>query len=103
MGQKQTETEHNKSQDDILKNHHSDTENDSKDEHMIEVLKKENNVLKNQIISLNGKNTSSDSNNYDTLLSMIEVLNLQRKKIESIFQGKYFIKFLYIVRKQKND
>ena len=58
---------------------------DEKDSHMIEILKKENDILKNQLESLN------KSNKYNTLLSMLEVLEMQRKKIESIKKGNFYI------------
>jgi len=65
------------------------TENNSdeneKDIHMIEVLKKENDILKKQLESLN------KSNKYNTLLSMLQVLEMQRKKIESIKTGNYIL------------
>ncbi len=81
MGQKEIENEKKKE----LENE-KDTTND-KDEHMIEILKKENEILKKQLESLNsGK--GNKSNNYDTLLSMLEVLSMQRKKILSIKNGK---------------
>lgn len=83
MGQKQAENAETLSKENSQNSQNIQTNN--KDDHMIEILKKENNVLKEQIISLNKK-----SSNYDTLLSMLEVLSMQRKKIESIFQGKYF-------------
>lgn len=83
MGQKQAENAETLSKENSQNSQNVQTNN--KDDHMIEILKKENNVLKEQIISLNKK-----SSNYDTLLSMLEVLSMQRKKIESIFQGKYF-------------
>ena len=64
------------------------TENNSdeneKDIHMIEVLKKENDILKKQLESLN------KSNKYNTLLSMLQVLEMQRKKIESIKTGNLY-------------
>ena len=64
-----------------------ETINSSKEEgneiHMIEILKKENELLKSKLKSLN------TSNNYTTLLSMLEVLNMQREKILSIKNGKY--------------
>ena len=81
MGQKEIENENKK---EIIK----EKENsiiDEKDGHMIEILKKENDILKKQLESLN---TGKDKNNYDTLLSMLEVLNMQRKKIYSIKKGK---------------
>ena len=83
MGQKQAENAETLSKENSQNSQNVQTNN--KDDHMIEILKKENNVLKEQIISLNKK-----SSNYGTLLSMLEVLSMQRKKIESIFQGKYF-------------
>ena len=65
------------------------TENNSdgneKDIHMIEVLKKENDILKKQLESLN------KSNKYNILLSMLQVLEMQRKKIESIKTGNYIL------------
>lgn len=56
------------------------------DKHMYEVLKKENDVLKQQIINLNSNN-KNNGENYDTLLSMMEVLSMQREKILSIKNG----------------
>ena len=75
---------------------------EEKDSHMIEVLKKENNILKKQLESLN------KDNKYNTLLSMLEVLEMQRKKIQSIKKGnKYFFNYikniLYLDRKYNND
>ena len=62
------------------------TENNSdeneKDIHMIEILKKENDILKKQLESLNKNN-----NKYNTLITMLEVLEMQRKKILSIKKG----------------
>ena len=59
-----------------------------KDEHMISVLKKENEMLKKQLETMNlGKN----KNDYDTLLFMLEVINLQRNKILSIEKGNFII------------
>ena len=52
---------------------------------MIEILKKENEILKKQLESLN---SGKEKNNYDTLLAMLEVLSMQRKKIYSIKKGK---------------
>ena len=63
---------------------------------MIKILKKKNNILKKQLESLN------KNNNYNTLLSMLEVLEMQRTKILSIKKGKiyYYIKIiLYLDRK----
>ena len=55
---------------------------EDKDSHMIEILKKENDILKKQLESLNKNN-----NKYNTLITMLEVLEMQRKKILSIKQG----------------
>ena len=55
---------------------------DKEDNHMIEILKKENDILKKQLESLNKNN-----NKYNTLITMLEVLEMQRKKILSIKQG----------------
>ena len=60
---------------------------EDKDFHMIEILKKENDILKKQLESLN------KSNKYNTLLSLLEVLEMQRKKIESIKKGNLFFLF----------
>ena len=78
MGQKEIENEKRKEVLTIEK----DTTNE-KDDHMIEILKKENEILKKQLESLN----TGKGNNYDTLLSMLEVLSMQRKKILSIKNG----------------
>ena len=78
MGQKEIENEKRKETLTIEK----DTTNE-KDDHMIEILKKENEILKKQLESLN----TGKGNNYDTLLSMLEVLSMQRKKILSIKNG----------------
>jgi hypothetical protein len=77
MGQKEIENEKKK---EIAKE--TDATNE-KDNHMIEILKKENEILKKQLESLN----TGKENNYDTLLSMLEVLSMQRKKILSIKNG----------------
>ena len=55
---------------------------EDKDNHMIEILKKENDILKKQLESLNKNN-----NKYNTLITMLEVLEMQRKKILSIKKG----------------
>ena len=55
---------------------------DKEDNHMIEILKKENDILKKQLESLNKNN-----NKYNTLITMLEVLEMQRKKILSIKKG----------------
>ena len=77
MGQKEIENE--KKKEITIE---TDATNE-KDSHMIEILKKENEILKNQLESLN----TGKENNYDTLLSMLEVLSMQRKKILSIKNG----------------
>ena len=77
MGQKEIENEKKK---EIAKETYATNE---KDNHMIEILKKENEILKKQLESLN----TGKENNYDTLLSMLEVLSMQRKKILSIKNG----------------
>ena len=82
MGQKEIENEKRKETLTIEK----DTTNE-KDDHMIEILKKENDILKKQLESLN------KSNKYNTLLSMLEVLEMQRKKIESIKKGNLYLLF----------
>ncbi len=82
MGQKEIENENKK---EIEKEKEKEI-SEEKDEHMISVLKKENELLKKQLESLNSEK-GNKSNNYDTLLSMLEVLNMQRKKILSIKKG----------------
>ena len=83
MGQKETSnTQPNQNLTDIET---TEKNIDEKDSHMIEILKKENDILKNQLESLN------KSNKYNTLLSMLEVLEMQRKKIESIKKGNFYI------------
>ena len=81
MGQKEIENENkkevNKEKDNQI--------TDEKNEHMIEILKKENEILRKQLESLN---SGKEKNNYDTLLAMLEVLSMQRKKIYSIKKGK---------------
>ena len=59
---------------------------EDKDIHMIEILKKENEILKKQLESMNRNN-----NKYNTLITMLEVLEMQRKKILSIKQGNIYI------------
>ena len=81
MGQKEIEKEQKK---EIEKETETEKTEES-DEHMISILKKENEILKNQLESMNKGKTE---NNYDTLLSMLEVLNMQRSKILSIKKGK---------------
>ena len=84
MGQNETasKSETNKS---LKEEESSEKKLEEKDIHMIEILKKENNILKKQLESLN------KSNKYNTLLSMLEVLEMQRKKIESIKKGNLYI------------
>ena len=83
MGQK--EIENNKQKE--LENDKEKDISEEKDDHMIGILKKENEILKKQLKSLNLEK-GNKSNNYDTLLSMLEVLSMQRKKILSIKNGK---------------
>ena len=83
MGQKEIENENkkevNKEKDNQI--------TDEKNEHMIEILKKENEILKAQLRSLN-LGEGNKEHNYDTLITMLEVLSMQRKKIYSIKKGK---------------
>ena len=81
MGQKEIENENKK---EVIKEKDNQI-TDEKNEHMIEILKKENEILKKQLESLN---SGKEKNNYDTLLAMLEVLSMQRKKIYSIKKGK---------------
>ena len=78
MGQKGIENEKQN-----VKEEENEKENSGeKDSHMIEILKKENLILKKQLESLNnGKKDQKE--NYNTLLSMLEVLQMQRTKIMS--------------------
>ena len=71
--------------------------NNDKDAHMIEILKKENEILKKQLESMNSGNKA---HNYDTLLSMLEVINMQRKKILSIKKGNLYL-FIFRQKMQK--
>ena len=98
MGQKEIEKENKK---EIEKEKEKEII-EEKDEHMISILTKENEILKKQLESMNSGNKS---NNYDTLLSMLEVLNMQRNKILSIKKGNlyYIIIYLFLDRKYKND
>jgi hypothetical protein len=86
MGQKETASnpQSNQSLTEGQTTENNSDENE-KDIHMIEVLKKENDILKKQLESLN------KSNKYNTLLSMLQVLEMQRKKIESIKTGNYIL------------
>ena len=45
-------------------------------------------ILKKQLESMNSGNKA---NNYNTLLSMLEVINMQRKKILSIKKGNLYL------------
>ena len=84
MGQNEIEKEKKEEEDkEIIENMNND-----KDAHMIEILKKENELLKKQLESMNSGNKE---NNYDTLLSMLEVINMQRKKILSIKKGNLYL------------
>ena len=88
MGQKETAANSNPNQ--TIPGSETETKEkniEDKDLHMIEILKKENDILKKQLESLN------KSNKYNTLLSMLEVLEMQRKKIESIKKGNLYLLF----------
>jgi hypothetical protein len=84
MGQNETapNNEQNKKQIEKEKEKENNKEDKEKDNHMIEILKKENDILKKQLESLNKNN-----NKYNTLITMLEVLEMQRKKILSIKRG----------------
>ena len=88
MGQNETAPNNQQNKKPIEKekekeNNKEDKEKDKeKDNHMIEILKKENDILKKQLESLNKNN-----NKYNTLITMLEVLEMQRKKILSIKKG----------------
>ena len=91
MGQKETAGNSNHNQT-ISGTETTEKNIEDKDLHMIEILKKENDILKKQLESLN------KSNKYNTLLSMLEVLEMQRKKIESIKKGNLYLLFnIYII------
>ena len=85
MGQNETasKSETNKS---LKEEELSEKKLEEKDIHMIEILKKENEILKKQLESMNRNN-----NKYNTLITMLEVLEMQRKKILSIKQGNIYI------------
>ena len=83
MGQKETSPNAQPNQS-ITEGQAQENNSDEKDLHMIEVLKKENDILKKQLESLN------KSNKFNTLLSMLQVLEMQRKKIESIKTGNLY-------------
>lgn len=83
MGQKET-SPNSQSNQSVTEGQAPENNSDEKDLHMIEVLKKENYILKKQLESLN------KSNKYNTLLSMLQVLEMQRKKIESIKTGNLY-------------
>ena len=83
MGQKETSPNAQPNQS-VTEGQTPENNSDEKDMHMIEVLKKENDILKKQLESLN------KSNKYNTLLSMLQVLEMQRKKIESIKTGNLY-------------
>ena len=85
MGQKETVTKTEQNQS--LQDEQTEEKNiNEKDLHMIEILKKENEILKKQLESMNRNN-----NKYNTLITMLEVLEMQRKKILSIKQGNIYI------------
>jgi len=93
MGQKGIE---NEKQNKKEKEEENEKENSGgeKDSHMIEILKKENLILKKQLESLNnGKKDQKE--NYNTLLSMLEVLQMQRTKIMSITKGNIYYIIIY--------
>ena len=83
MGQNET-APNNKQNKEIIEKEKEKENNkeDKEDNHMIEILKKENDILKKQLESLNKNN-----NKYHTLITMLEVLEMQRKKILSIKKG----------------
>ena len=93
MGQKDLEKENKKE----LEKEKEKEIIEEKDEHMISILTKENEILKKQLESMNSGN---NSNKYDTLLSMLEVLNMQRNKILSIKKGNlsYIISLFILFR-----
>ena len=78
----QNETTPNNQPNSKLTEKKKENNKEDKDSHMIEILKKENDILKKQLESLNKNN-----NKYNTLITMLEVLEMQRKKILSIKQG----------------
>jgi hypothetical protein len=80
----QNETAQNNEQNKRIEKEKENKED--KDIHMIEILKKENEILKKQLESMNRNN-----NKYNTLITMLEVLEMQRKKILSIKQGNIYI------------
>jgi len=81
MGQNET-APNNKQNKEITEKEKENNKEDKEDNHMIEILKKENDILKKQLESLNKNN-----NKYNTLITMLEVLEMQRKKILSIKKG----------------
>ena len=80
----QNETAQNNEQNKRIEKEKENKED--KDIHMIEILKKENEILKKQLESMNRNN-----NKYNTLITMLEVLEMQRKKILSIKRGNIYI------------
>ena len=78
----QNETAPNNQPNSKLTEKKKENNKEDKDSHMIEILKKENDILKKQLESLNKNN-----NKYNTLITMLEVLEMQRKKILSIKRG----------------
>ena len=81
MGQNEI-APNNKQKKEITEKENENNKEDKEDNHMIEILKKENDILKKQLESLNKNN-----NKYNTLITMLEVLEMQRKKILSIKKG----------------
>ena len=90
MGQNETAPNNQQNKNSIEKEKENNKE-DKEDNHMIEILKKENDILRKQLESLNKNN-----NKYNTLITMLEVLEMQRKKILSIKKGNINIFNKYI-------
>ena len=86
MGQNETAPNNKQNKEIIEKEKEKENNKEDKDIHMIEILKKENEILKKQLESMNRNN-----NKYNTLITMLEVLEMQRKKILSIKQGNIYI------------
>ena len=85
------------------KNEQAKKEEDN--EYMLNILLKENNMLKNLVKNMSSnknkskskkKNIEQNSNIFNTILSMVEVLALQREKITAIKKGKKYILILII-------
>ena len=86
MGQNETAPNNKQNKEITEKEKEKENNKEDKDIHMIEILKKENEILKKQLESMNRNN-----NKYNTLITMLEVLEMQRKKILSIKQGNIYI------------